>query len=127
MRKELKMKYILVTLISLSLSACGAMGMNKQQYAGLEVWKVTGNQTTDGTWQVTDVEYTNGKELNTSNIAISLNNGETILNFDGSGIKAFDGQELRAAVDKVVAEQVGNNVPGLTDAIIKVLTGGVSP
>lgn len=121
------MKQLFIICLLFSITACGALGMNKQQYAGLEVWKVTGNQTREGTWQVTDVEYTNGKELNTSNIAISLNNGETILNFDGSGIKAFDGQELRAAVDKVVAEQVGNNVPGLTDAIIKVLTGGVSP
>jgi len=114
-------KFSLIALLALTVSACGALGMNKQQYAGLERWQVSGNQTAEGEWQITDVTYTNGKELSTSDIAISLNNGETILNFTGSGIKAFEGQALRAEVDKVISEKIGDNIPGLTDAIMKIL------
>lgn len=110
-----------VVIAMLFLTGCGALGMNKQQYAGLERWEVSGNQTVEGNWQITDVVYTNGKELNTSDIAISLNGGETILNFTGSGIKAFEGQSLRAEVDKVISEEIGENIPGLTDAIMKLL------
>lgn len=112
---------IAALVLILFLSGCGALGMNKQQYAGLERWEVSGNQTVEGNWQITDVIYTNGKELNTSDIAISLNGGETILNFTGSGIKAFEGQSLRAEVDKVISEKIGDNIPGLTDAIMKLL------
>ena len=118
------MKKVIALGLCLSLGACGALGMNKQQYAGITSWEVSGNKTTEGTWQVTNVRYINGKEADTSNIAISLNNGETILNFDGAGIKAFDGQALRSEVDKVISEQLGQNIPGLADAIVKVITGG---
>ncbi len=112
---------LFLTLGLLSLSACGSLGMNKQQYAGITHWQVSGNQTVEGTWQVTDVSYTNGKEEDESEIAISLNGGETILNFSGAGIKAFDGQALRAEVDKVVMETIGETVPGLTEAIIEAI------
>lgn len=105
----------------LFLTACGAVGANKQQYAGITHWQVTGNQTAEGTWQVTDVRYTNGKEEDSSEIAISLNGGDTILNFSGAGIKAFDGQALRAEVDRVVMEQIGQAAPGLSKAIIDAL------
>lgn len=108
-------------LVLLSLSGCaGALPWNDQNAAGMEKWSVTYK---DGA--INKVQYINGKEAGASDIVIQLADG-TVLNFTGSDIKAFQGQELRASVEKAIAEQLGSVSPGVIDAILKAISGGAS-
>ncbi len=102
------------------LSGCaGAVPWNKQNYAGIEEWSVDYN---DGA--IERVHYINGKEASGSQIKIHLSDG-TILNFYGNDIKAFEGQGMRAAVEKALAEQLGEVAPGVIESVLKAIKGGV--
>jgi len=99
------------------LSGCaGAVPWNKQNYAGLEEWSVE-YVVAKGDSGIERVHYINGKEAAASEIKIALSDG-TILNFAGDGISAFQGQALRADVEKAVVEQLGNVSPEIINAII---------
>lgn len=110
-------KAVMIGAMLTSVAACGAVPWNKQMYAGLEQWSV---EYKDGI--IEKVHYINGKELGSSTIKIQLADG-TILNFSGNDILAFRGQELRAEVEKAVAEKMGEAAPEVVDAIITAVTG----
>jgi len=122
-KKGSKLKKILLICwlgIALTLSGCaGAVPWNKQNYAGMEEWSVE-YVVPDGEGGIERVHYINGKEAASSEIKIALADG-TILNFAGDGIMAFQGQSLRADVEKAVSEQLGEVGPGVVDAIINAI------
>jgi len=105
------------------VGCAGAVPWNKQNYAGIEFWEVDYEQNDGGQFQISNVTYINGKEAGSSEIKIALADG-TILNFAGDDILAFEGQEIRANVERAVAEQLGEVAPGVVDAIIAAITGG---
>ena len=111
---------MLAIVLAVTVTACaGALPWNDQNDAGMEKWSV---QYKDGV--IDKVSYINGKELGASDIKIELADG-TILNFSGNDITAFQGQEFRADVEKAITEQLGTVAPGVIDAIIKAISGGV--
>lgn len=125
------MKIAAVLAAALMLPACaGGWIGGPQQHAGIETLRVKYELATlaDGSESpyIKDVYYRSGKETNMAQLVFELPDG-TKLNFDTDLAKAFEGQALRAEVERVVAEQVGDVAPGVVDAIIKALTGGISP
>lgn len=109
--------FCMIGLVMLSLSGCaGAVPWNKQNYAGVEEWSVE-YVVADGESGLKLVHYINAKEAAASEIKIVLNDG-TILNFAGDGITAFQGQAIRADVEKAVAEQLGDVSPEIVNSII---------
>ena len=109
-------------MAAIILSGCaGAVPWNKQNYAGVEEWSVE-YVIADGESGLKRVHYINAKEAAASEIKIALNDG-TILNFAGDGITAFQGQAIRADVEKAVAEQLGDVSPEIVNSIIDAITG----
>jgi len=112
--------FCMIGMVMLLVSGCaGAVPWNKQNYAGLEEWSVE-YAVPDDRQGIERVHYINGKEAAASEIKIALSDG-TILNFAGDGIMAFQGQALRADVERAVSEQLGEVGPGVIDAIINAI------
>lgn len=110
-------------VLCLALSACGAVPWNKQNYAGIEEWRVRYSLAEDGNYQVKDVHYINGKEANGSEVHLALGDG-SILKFTGDGVKAFEGQKIRGEVEQVVAEKLGEAIDSpAVQAIVNSIMG----
>jgi len=116
-------KTILTIALSLILSGCvGAVPWNKQQYAGINYVQFEWCETSDS-YMPCKVTIIDGKEQGAIDFSFQID--DTILNFAADDVKAFTGQELRARVEQVVAEQLGDVGPGVVDAIIAAITGGL--
>lgn len=118
------LKLITTTGMVISLIACaGAVPWNKQNYAGINEVSFSWCKADEGKIYVPcNVKITNGKENGNIKFAFEMSDG-TILNFSAEDVKAFGGQNIRANVEKAVAEQLGDVAPGVVDAIITAITG----
>ncbi len=106
----------------IAISGCaGAVPWNKQNYAGIEEWSVE-YVVAKGESGIERVHYINAKEAASSEIKIALADG-TILNFAGDGITAFQGQAIRADVEKAVAAELGDISPEIINSIIDAIVG----
>lgn len=107
-------------VLALTLSACGAMGMNKQQYAGINTVELQtggGCAATDVLNQDTcKVIMVDGKEKAQVTIEVILADGTTY-KYSAGEEKAFEGQAQRADVDKAVIEQAGQLVKDGIEAV----------
>lgn len=125
------LRLILLVCMALTLSACaGAIPWNKQNNAGLSDVRVdwTEVEQADGQGQgtaVTGFRVIDGKERGAVSFEVEFSDG-TVLNYASTDEKAFEGQALRADIEKVIAEQIGEVGPGVVDAILKAATGGDS-
>lgn len=112
---------IAAAALSAMLMGCaGAVPWNKQQFAGL-TWAALSN-CTDASCEFLVVD---GKESGAIDFKVKFASG-TIMNFAADDVRAFDGQALRAEVEKIVAEQAGDAAPGIVDAILDAVTGGAT-
>lgn len=122
-------KMILVIGLCFLVSACaGALPWNKQQYAGLSSWSWEPSsdcrlgEPICGTLHVMD-----GKEK--QDIAFSIEKTETgfKVSYIAAGVTAFQGQEIRAAVEQVVSEDVKETFPGIVDTVVNAVLKAIAP
>ena len=114
---------LLIAFLSLGLTACGAVPWNDQENAGLTDMHIYwGYDEANQIVYPSEIRVTDGKEAGEIDLKFQMQDG-TVLNFNGTEIRAFEGQALRAEVERVIAEQVGDVAPGVVDAIIGAITG----
>lgn len=105
----------------LFLGACST-----QQYAGLTSVEITMKPVCDGPSLAecaSSIKYIDGKEK--ANVAFKGNLGEGTFTYTAADVKAFDGQALRAAVDKTLIETAGQTAPQIADAIVRAVMGAM--
>jgi len=116
----MKMKYLITIVVALALSGCGAMGMNKQQYAGINfVTLQTGGGCSADSLNNQDtckVRMVDGKEKGNVKIKVILADGTTY-EYSAGDEKAFEGQKIRADVDKAAVEAVSNAAKAVADKV----------
>jgi len=116
-------KPLIFILAIVSLSACGAVPWNKQNYAGINEVSFSWCKANEGkTYVPCNVKIINGKENGAIEFSFEMPDG-TILNFAADDVKAFPGQDIRAKVEIAVANQLGDVAPGVVDAIVKAIMG----
>lgn len=104
---------VLAVSTVLLLSACGSLS-SANQYSGVNYAKAEFS----GNGQLREIVFAGGKESGLVDLMVDLGNGAKA-QFKGSDVRAFDGQAVRAAVEKAQAEVVGEVAPDLTDAIME--------
>lgn len=112
-------KFALIPL--LFLGACST-----QQYAGLTTFELTTKTKCDGPSLaecISTIKYIDGKEKAAVNTEVDLVKGKFA--YTASDVKAFDGQALRAAVDKTLIETAGQTAPQIADAIVRAVMGAM--
>lgn len=111
--RKINAAFAAVTLIfvALILGACSA-----NQYSGINYSEA--DFVNDG--QIKNIKFYGGKESGKVKLTVKLPNGAEAT-FEGEDVKAFDGQAVRAEVEKAQIEIVGKIVPDLTDAILQAI------
>ena len=109
---------------SLLLTACaGAVPGSPQGHAGIARAKVEFCESANGNHDryVCAAEVVDGKERESVRLKVDLPLKGTV-EYEAAGVRAFDGQEARAAVEQAVSDDVRQAFPGLVDAVVKALT-----
>lgn len=117
------MTRILACLALLLLGGCST-----QQYAGLTSLEVTMKPKCDGPTLAecaATIKYIDGKEKANVSTDVDLTKGR--FTYTASDVKAFDGQALRAAVDKALIETAGQTIPQVADAIVRAVITSMVP
>ncbi len=112
-------KMILACMMAVMVTAC-ATWWTDQNKAGSESVFIEYFESSN---TVKSVTYEHWKETEASTALVWLADG-TRIELEAKGTKAFEGQALRANVEKAIAEQIGEVAPGVIDAVIKALKGG---
>lgn len=107
------MKHLVILLM---LAGCGA-----QNYAGISEWDFKACTTDNGQPYPCRIHVVNGKEGENVKAFVEMSDG-TKFSYEATKVTAFEGQALRADVEKVIAEQIGDVGPGVVDAIIGAIT-----
>lgn len=118
------MRHTIIAL-PLLLSACaGALPWNTQSKAGITDAVVTWCESKDATKDkyVCGARLTDGKEKTYIALKIDTPDGSH-LKYTARDVKAFQGQQVRAAVEKAVSADVKAAAPGIVDAIVKAILG----
>jgi len=103
-----------------ALAGCaGAVPGNEQGLAGVTdvrlEWCAIGAEKSD--YRLCNIAWKDGKEKQSVHLAADI--GKGTVDYAATGVAAFDGQKMRAEVEKAVAEQVGQSVgPGGTAKIV---------
>jgi len=108
----------------LILSACaGAVPWNMQNYAGINKITFSWCKAADGNeYLPCNVTIINGKENGAVDFKFETSDG-SILNFAADDVKAFEGQDIRARVESLIAEKGFEVAPEIVDTIIKAMGG----
>lgn len=85
--------------------------------AGMTKVELTFNEAGD----LTGVNWWDGKEK--SNVELSADLKQKIIQYQAKNVLAFEGQRIRADVDKRLAEMGETVAPAVVDAIIKAVIG----
>lgn len=124
------MRFLIAAAVCSLLGACAGSlpGVSQQGVAGITDVEVHFKDTcSDPSLPgcLSSVRWRDGKESASLKASLDLSTGT--FNYDRSDVRAFDGQRVRAAVEKVVAEQVGNVTPGVVDAIVRAVITSIVP
>ena len=92
------------------LFLAGCAGTSSQQYGGQTVGEYSG---ADGT----TIRIISAREADNVEFDIDLSKGKA--SYKASGVKAFEGQAIRADVEKVLTEEYGEALPSVVDGILK--------
>lgn len=68
------------------------------------------------------VNITDGKERDDVELEFTKKDG-TKITYTAKGIRAFEGQALRAAVDKAISADIKAIAPGIVGSVVKAVTG----
>lgn len=113
-------------LALVSLSGCaGAVPWNPQGYSGINMVEAE-FVVADGESGPKSIRVVGGKEQEAVSFKATLPDG-TAVDYSASGVKAFDGQKLRAAVEEVVSDNVKAVAPDIVDTVIKAVTRVARP
>lgn len=107
---------------ALLVSACAGSlpGVSTQGSAGMTVVKASFENGV-----VKDISWIDGKEK--ADVTMSMDVATGKVDYSARDVKAVDSQKVRAAVEKVVAEQVGSVTPGVVDAIVRAVITSIVP
>lgn len=113
-------------LALVSLSGCaGAVPWNPQGYAGINMIEAE-FVVADGESGPKSIRVVGGKEQEAVSFKATLPDG-TAVDYTASGVQAFDGQKLRAAVEDAVSDDVKAVAPGIVDSVVKAVTRAARP
>ncbi|MEE9395243.1 MAG: hypothetical protein V3W41_22350 [Planctomycetota bacterium] len=117
------LKLMAAALVALALNACaGAVPWNPQGHAGMtEVavkWCGEGADRAACKFKVMD-----GKEKGQVSFEVEFTPDGTIMNYAATDEKAFEGQAIRADVEKAVAAEVTKAMPSIVDAVKAAIAG----
>lgn len=118
------MNLIICTMFLFSLTACaGALPWNKQNYAGINEITFSWCKADNGNeYLPCDVRIINGKENGAIDFKFETSDG-SILNFAADDVKAFEGQNIRAKLEGLIAEKGFEIAPDIMDVIINAMGG----
>lgn len=117
------MRIVIIAALALLLGGCSVFD-SKQEYAGVTSWdfnycKVDIDDATEDQ-KICGVEVLDGKERGSVQLDFVLPDG-TIMNYLANDEAAFEGQRIRAEVEKAFADAIANTLPSMVDAAIKAL------
>ena len=108
------------------LSGCaGAVPWNPQGYSGVNLVEAE-FVVADGQSGPKSIKVVGGKEQEAVSFKATLPDG-TAVDYSASGVKAFDGQKLRAAVEDAVSDDVKAAAPGIVESVVKAVTRVARP
>lgn len=113
------MKYLLALMVlTLGLSGCNYLSTQPEQYGGIVHFSID----YDETGRLEEITVYDGKER--GGVSIDIDNAETgaTISVGGQQVSAFDGQAIRAELEKVLAE----NRISLPAEIINSLVGAIA-
>ncbi len=92
----------------------GCAGTSNQTYNGQTVGRYS---NADGT----TIEIISARESDTVEFDLDVSKGKA--SYKATGVKAFEGQAIRAEVEKVLTEEYGEAVPKVVNGLLKVMSG----
>lgn len=98
---------------------------NPQAYSGINEVEAT-FQVPEGKSGPTWVKVIGGKEQEAVGLTLDLPDG-TRATYTASGVKAFDGVALRAAVEQAISNDVKEAAPGIVDSVVAAVIKAVVP
>ena len=108
------------------LTGCaGAVPWNPQGYSGVNMVEAE-FVVADGQSEPKSIKVVGGKEQEAVSFKATLPDG-TVVDYSASGVKAFDGQKLRAAVEDAVSDDVRAVAPGIVESVVKAVTRVARP
>lgn len=105
-------------ILALTLSACA------QDRAGLTVADISWCPGPDERQVLCGAKLIDGKERQDVELLVTLPDGGGV-DYRARAVLAFEGQQIRAAVHAALIRELGQASPGLVDAIVSAVTGGV--
>ena len=113
----------LVAVVSLISAGCAGVNPfdNPQGYSGIN--EVEANfQVPEGERGPTWIRVVGGKEETDVAFSFVLPDG-TEFSYSATGVKAFEGAALRAAVEKAISSDVKESIPGIVDGVVSSILG----
>ena len=109
-------------MATLLLGCAGAVPWNPQGYSGITKAVVEVGVLKPGeTPFIKSVTFTDGKEKQSIKLIVELVGGKPKLTYVAAGVLAFDGQKLRAAVEKAISRDVREASPAIVDTIMSAI------
>ena len=126
------MKIIAVIALMLAvagLTACaGATLGNPQGYAGITKADVDVGIAKQGEVPyIKSVTFWDGKEKQSIALTVEFLDGRPKVTYAATGVAAFDGQKVRAEIEKAVSADVKAVAPGIVDSMMNAVTKALLP
>jgi len=110
----------------LFLAACGAIPGNEQVNAGITHATVKVCQKKDGGVFVCAAEIIDGKEKQNVSLVIKNPVGWQV-EYSANGVRAFEGQKIRGAVEDAISDDLKAAAPGIVDSVMGAIVKAVVP
>lgn len=110
------LKSLSIFCLAIILSGCGVTN-----YAGLARFDIDWCEAGER-FQICRVRVIEGKEKASIKVTVTFPDGSTLI-YEATDVKSFEGQALRADVQRALVEQLGEVAPGVVDAIVKAILG----
>ena len=111
-----------VAILTLSLVGCGSLpGISHQGDAGIFNGEVdVGTLVKDKEVPyIKHVSIVSGKEVESLTADITFDDmGKPVVKVTANGVKAFDGQKARAAVEQAISSDAKDAMPGIVDSVM---------
>lgn len=115
------MRVVFASLFALILAGCAGNTpwKNPQQWSGINEATIEANCPEDvDAWCPATVHILGGKEAQRIGITYRKEqDGTTLVKYEAVDVKAFEGQQIRAAVEEAVSEDAKEVAPGIVDTV----------
>lgn len=118
---------IIAAIAALMLAGCaGAAPWNPQGYSGITKAEVeVGVLKAGEVPYIKSVTFWNGKEYGSVALTVEFLDGKPKVVYAASGVTAFDGQKVRAAIEKAVSADLKATAPAIVDTIMDAVKGSM--